>query len=37
MKIGILGSGEVGQRLADGFIELGHKSKSDHATQIKRK
>lgn len=24
MKIGIIGSGEVGQRLADGFIELGH-------------
>ncbi|MGV8107772.1 MAG: NAD(P)-binding domain-containing protein [Nitrososphaerota archaeon] len=25
MKIGILGSGDVGRRLADGFIELGHK------------
>lgn len=24
MKIGILGSGEVGRRLGDGFIELGH-------------
>jgi predicted dinucleotide-binding enzyme len=24
MKIGILGSGEVGRRLADGFIEFGH-------------
>lgn len=24
MKIGIIGSGEVGRRLADGFIELGH-------------
>lgn len=24
MKIGILGSGDVGRRLADGFIELGH-------------
>src|SRR5919199_246682 len=24
MKIGILGSGDVGQRLADGFIELGY-------------
>lgn len=24
MKIGIIGSGEVGQRLGDGFIELGH-------------
>ncbi len=24
MKVGILGSGEVGQRLGDGFIELGH-------------
>ena len=24
MKIGIIGSGDVGQRLADGFIELGH-------------
>jgi 8-hydroxy-5-deazaflavin:NADPH oxidoreductase len=24
MKIGIMGSGDVGQRLADGFIELGH-------------
>ena len=23
MKIGIIGSGDVGQRLADGFIELG--------------
>src|SRR5919108_3932530 len=24
MKIGILGSGDVGRRLGDGFIELGH-------------
>jgi 8-hydroxy-5-deazaflavin:NADPH oxidoreductase len=24
VKIGILGSGDVGRRLADGFIELGH-------------
>ena len=24
MKIGIIGSGEVGRKLADGFIELGH-------------
>jgi predicted dinucleotide-binding enzyme len=24
MKIGIIGSGEVGQRLGDGFVELGH-------------
>jgi hypothetical protein len=24
MKIGIMGSGDVGQKLADGFIELGH-------------
>ncbi len=24
MKIGILGSGEVGQKLADGFIAIGH-------------
>ena len=24
MKIGIIGSGDVGHRLADGFIELGH-------------
>ena len=24
MKIGILGSGDVGRRLADGLIELGH-------------
>jgi predicted dinucleotide-binding enzyme len=24
MKIGILGSGDVGRRLVDGFIELGH-------------
>ncbi|MDQ6668483.1 MAG: NAD(P)-binding domain-containing protein [Thermoproteota archaeon] len=24
MKIGILGSGDVGRRLADGFIELGN-------------
>jgi predicted dinucleotide-binding enzyme len=24
MKIGIIGSGDVGQRLSDGFIELGH-------------
>lgn len=24
MKVGIIGSGEVGQRLGDGFIELGH-------------
>jgi 8-hydroxy-5-deazaflavin:NADPH oxidoreductase len=24
MKIGIIGSGDVGRRLADGFIELGH-------------
>jgi len=24
MRIGILGSGEVGQRLGDGFIEIGH-------------
>ncbi|HVX03150.1 MAG TPA: NAD(P)-binding domain-containing protein [Nitrososphaera sp.] len=27
MKVGILGSGEVGQRLGDGFIELGHSVK----------
>ncbi len=27
MKIGILGSGDVGRRLADGFIELGHSVK----------
>jgi predicted dinucleotide-binding enzyme len=27
MNIGILGSGEVGRRLGDGFIELGHKVK----------
>ena len=27
MRVGILGSGEVGQRLADGFIELGHQVK----------
>jgi len=24
MKIGIIGSGEVGRRLTDGFIRLGH-------------
>jgi predicted dinucleotide-binding enzyme len=24
MKIGIIGSGDVGRKLADGFIELGH-------------
>ena len=24
MKFGILGSGEVGRKLGDGFIELGH-------------
>lgn len=24
MQIGILGSGEVGQKLADGFIAIGH-------------
>jgi predicted dinucleotide-binding enzyme len=24
MNIGILGSGDVGRRLGDGFIELGH-------------
>jgi 8-hydroxy-5-deazaflavin:NADPH oxidoreductase len=24
MKIGILGYGDVGRKLADGFIELGH-------------
>jgi hypothetical protein len=24
MKTGILGSGDVGRRLGDGFIELGH-------------
>ena len=24
MKIGVIGSGDVGQRLADGFIDLGH-------------
>lgn len=24
MKVGILGSGDVGRKLADGFIELGH-------------
>lgn len=24
MKVGIIGSGEVGRKLADGFIELGH-------------
>jgi 8-hydroxy-5-deazaflavin:NADPH oxidoreductase len=24
MKFGIIGSGDVGQRLADGFIELGY-------------
>jgi len=28
MKIGILGSGDVGRRLGDGFIELGHMVKS---------
>jgi 7,8-dihydropterin-6-yl-methyl-4-(beta-D-ribofuranosyl)aminobenzene 5'-phosphate synthase len=27
MKIGILGSGDVGRRLGDGFIELGHYAK----------
>ena len=27
MKIGILGSGDVGRRLGDGFIELGHSVK----------
>ncbi len=27
MKIGILGSGEVGMRLGDGFVELGHEVK----------
>ena len=27
MRVGILGSGEVGRRLADGFIELGHQVK----------
>lgn len=27
MKVGIIGSGEVGRRLADGFIELGHQVK----------
>ncbi|AIF82097.1 putative dinucleotide-binding enzyme [Candidatus Nitrososphaera evergladensis SR1] len=27
MKVGIIGSGEVGQRLGDGFIELGHEVK----------
>jgi predicted dinucleotide-binding enzyme len=27
MKIGILGSGEVGQRLGSGFIGLGHSVK----------
>ena len=27
MNIGILGSGDVGRRLGDGFIELGHKVK----------
>lgn len=27
MKVGIIGSGEVGQRLGDGFIELGHSVK----------
>jgi predicted dinucleotide-binding enzyme len=27
MKVGILGSGEVGLKLADGFIELGHQVK----------
>lgn len=27
MKIGILGSGDVGRKLADGFIELGHQIK----------
>ena len=27
MKIGIIGSGDVGRKLADGFIELGNKVK----------
>ena len=27
MKIGVLGSGDVGRRLADVFIELGHQVK----------
>jgi len=27
MRVGILGSREVGRRLADGFIELGHQVK----------
>ena len=37
MKVGIIGSGEVGLRLADGFIELGHQVKigSRDPNQIK--
>jgi predicted dinucleotide-binding enzyme len=37
MKVGIIGSGEVGRRLADGFIELGHQVKigSRDPNQIK--
>ena len=37
MKIGILGSGDVGRRLGDGFIELGHNVKigSRHPNQEK--
>lgn len=27
MKVGIIGSGEVGQKLGDGFVELGHQVK----------
>jgi predicted dinucleotide-binding enzyme len=32
MKIGILGSGDVGRRLDDGFIELGHTVKASSGT-----
>ena len=35
MKIGILGSGDVGRRLGDGFIELGHKVKIGSRDPIK--
>ena len=37
MKIGIIGSGDVGQKLGDGFIEFGHTVKIGSRDQIKRR
>ncbi len=37
MKIGVLGSGDVGRRLGDGFIELGHTVKIGSRNPVQEK